>query len=134
YKNFIETHRDVYGENNYRQGLFLLGTVISKIVYQQKYKKNDKKMKASSTFMKKINFDGIPARRVMALLAEVKDYSNIYDVYEEKGLWGNIMDRLQGIENSGMKGDEIVFYILTGVSFADYLGAKFAMDKKQETN
>ncbi len=122
YRDFFVTHQQVYEENHYRQGLFLLGTVISKIVYQQKGKK--------ATFMKKINLAGIPAHRVKNLIGEVKEYASIYTVYEEPGIWGNIMDRLQGIETSGMKGDEIVFYILTGISFEDYLGMRAGLEKK----
>jgi len=124
YNDFFKTHWDVYGDNSFRQGLFLLGTVIAKIVYKQRSKKK--------TFLSKINFDGIPARRVKNLVGEVKEYAGIYQVYEEPGIWGNIMDRLQGIETSGMKGDEMVFYILTGVSYEDYLGMKYGLDNKQK--
>lgn len=122
YRDFFITHQKVYEGNSYRQGLFLLGTVISKIVYAQKEKK--------ATFMKKINLSGIPAHRLKNLIGEVKEYASIYSIYEDPGIWGNIMDRLQGIEDSGMKGDEIVFYILTGVSYADYLGMKYGLEKK----
>jgi CRISPR-associated protein Csh1 len=124
YREFFQTHQRVYEGNHYRQGLFLLGTVISKIVYAQRDKK--------ATFMKKINLAGIPAHRVKNLVGEVKEYASIYsdDIYEVQGIWGNIMDRLQGIEASGMKGDEIVFYILTGISYEDYLGMKYGKEKK----
>ena len=124
YKEFFQTHQRIYEGNHYRQGLFLLGTIISKIVYAQREKK--------ATFMKKINLAGIPARRVKNLVGEVKEYASIYSdtIFEVQGIWGNIMDRLQGIEDSGMKGDEIVFYILTGVSYEDYLGMKHGKEKK----
>jgi len=102
----------------------LLGTVISKITYQQKDK--------SSNFLKKLNFGGMSARRIALLISQVKEFSEIYKkkIYEESGVWGNIMDRLQGIHESGMKPDEILFYILTGISFEDYLGIKRSYDKK----
>jgi CRISPR-associated protein Csh1 len=103
--------------------LFLLGTVINSIIYAQRDK--------SSTFMKKVNLSGIPVRRVNRLVGEVRNFASIYDVYEEKGIWGNIMDRLQGIENSDMKPEEVVFYILTGISFANYNGMKKSMEKKE---
>jgi len=79
-------------------------------------------MKPSSTFLKKLNYNGIPARRINKLVAEVQNYALIYNIYEELGIWGVMMDRLQGIEKSTMKGEEIVFYILTGISFNRYLG------------
>ena len=145
FRKFFETHEAVYKENYYRQGLFLLGTVINNIVVAQQKKasakdgdsegdekKKGKRKKASSTFLKKLNYSGIPMHRVRNLLAEVKDYTEIYDeqIYNEPGIWGNIMDRLQGIENSGMKGEEVIFYILTGISYAGYLGMIHAKKEK----
>lgn len=122
YKEFFEGHGEIYLEHSFRQGLFLLGTVISKIKYKQKDK--------SSNFLKKLNFGGMPARRIPSLIGQVKEFSEIYKIYEEPGIWGNIMDRLQGIHESDMKPDEILFYILTGISFEDYLGMKYSYDKQ----
>ncbi len=45
-----------------------------------------------------------------------------------------MMDRLQGIQTSHMKPDEILFYILSGISFEDYLGMKFSYEKKLTDN
>ncbi|OQX06463.1 MAG: hypothetical protein BWK80_50670, partial [Desulfobacteraceae bacterium IS3] len=148
FRKFFETHEAIYKENYYRQGLFLLGTVINKIVVAQQKKasqkneggegdenKKGKPKKATSTFLKKLNYSGIPAHRVSNLLAEVKNYTEIYDEqisYKEPEIWGNIMDRLQGIENSGMKGEEVVFYILTGISYAGYLGMIHSKKEKGE--
>ena len=128
YQEFFDVHSAVYADSAYRQGLFLLGTVIAKIIYLQKDK--------SSSFLKKINFDGIAARRVPALVNQVKQFEDIYrkKIFQEKGIWGNIMDRLQGIENSALKPDEVVFYILSGISFEDYLGMKMAMEKNLTQN
>ena len=126
YKQFFETHADIYGNNMYRQGLFLLGTVISKIKYAQKEK--------SSNFLKKLNFNGMLTRRIPNLVNQVREFSNIYKIFEEKGIWGNIMDRLQGIERSDMKPDEVVFYLLTGISYEDYLGMKYAYEKAIKEN
>jgi CRISPR-associated protein Csh1 len=129
YQKFFTEHHVVYENNSHRQGLFLLGTIINRIVHEQRKKSltkskdssENKKIKASSTFLKKINYSGIPARRINKLVAEVQNYTLIYDIYEETGIWGTMMDRLQGIEKSTMKGEEIVFYILTGISFKKYL-------------
>jgi CRISPR-associated protein Csh1 len=128
YQEFFDVHFNVYGDNAFRQGLFLLGTVISKINYVQKEK--------SSNFLKKLNFEGIPIRRIPSLINQVKNYEGIYrkKIFQEKGIWGNIMDRLQDIESSGMKPDEVLFYILTGISFEDYLGMKKGIDKKLNEN
>lgn len=140
YRSFFEAHQSIYEKNFHRQGLFLLGTVINSIVSTQRKKSSDKaqegedqrqRRKLSSTFMRKLNFSGIPARRVNRLLGEVRNFANIYEIYEEPGIWGNIMDRLQGIEESSLNPEEIVFYILTGISYASYIGMKKGMEKKE---
>ncbi|MDD3175570.1 MAG: TM1802 family CRISPR-associated protein [Candidatus Nanoarchaeia archaeon] len=118
YADFFATHKAVYEENSFRQGLFLMGTVISKIKYAQSGK--------SSNFLDKLNFDGISPRRIPQLVNQVKEYSLIYKIYEEQGIWANITDRLQGIELIQMRPDEVLFYILSGVSYEDYLGIMFA--------
>ncbi len=140
YRKFIEAHQAVYEKNYHRQGLFLLGTVTNNIISAQRKKTSDKdqggeeqvlRRKLSSTFMRKLNFSGIPARHINRFVGEVRNFSNIYDVYEGPGIWANIMDRLQGIEESSMKPEEIVFYILTGISYANYVGMKKSVEKKE---
>lgn len=128
YRKFFEAHGEIYGENYYRQGLFLLGTVINEIVRAQKEK--------TSTFLRKLNLSGIPPRNVFKLVLEVQDFAQIYKdkIFEVSGVWGNIMDRLQGIENSGMKSEEVVFYILTGISYAKYLGMIHGIRKQGGEN
>ncbi|MBS3767450.1 MAG: hypothetical protein KGY75_04960, partial [Candidatus Cloacimonetes bacterium] len=81
YKDFFETHSNIYGTNSFRQGLFLLGTIISKIQYAQKDK--------SSNFLKKVNLGGIPPRRITQLINQVKEFTNIYHdkIYLEPGIW-----------------------------------------------
>lgn len=137
YRDFIQSHAAVYQDHPHRQGLFLLGTVINKIIYAQRNKPLEKtgegeRRKLSATFMKKLNFSGMPARRINRLVGEVRHFANIYEVYEDPGIWGNITDRLQGMDESSMKPDEIVFYILSGISFADYIGMKKGMEKKAQ--
>ncbi len=114
YNEFFEKHAEIYGNNYFRQGLFLLGTVINGILYKQKGK--------SSNFLQKLNFKGIMPRRIPELTASVLEYAKIYNVYEEAGIWGNIFDRIQGIENSKLSPSEVLFYILSGISFSKYEG------------
>ena len=42
------------------------------------------------------------------------------------------MDRLQGIENSKMSKDEIIFYLLSGISYSEYIARKKYTEKKQK--
>ncbi|MFW6129576.1 MAG: TM1802 family CRISPR-associated protein [Atribacterota bacterium] len=126
YRDFFDTHQDIYGNSSIKQGLFLLGTVIANILNVQG-KKNKK-----STFLKKMNFAGMSVRRLQGFINQVKEYTVIYkkDIYTEQGIWGNIIDRLQGVEESGLSQDEVVFYILSGISFSEYLGVKKGIEKK----
>jgi len=128
YNHFFDTHKEIYANNPHRQGLFLLGTVISQILKAQRDK--------SSNFLSKINFNGLAARKIPSFINKVKEYTIIYskkqNFFEEPGIWGNIMDRLQGIEYSGMSNDEIIFYLLSGISYSEYLARKKNFEKKQK--
>ncbi len=123
---FLKTHTDIYQENNYRQGLFLMGYLINQILKFQKDK--------SSTFLDKINFDGIPKRRIFSLISEIKNYYKIYKTkdgfYDNPELWAQTLDRIQGIENSDLNKDEIIFYILSGISYSQYVGIKKSKENK----
>ena len=44
-----------------------------------------------------------------------------------------MMDRLQGIENSRMKAEEVLFYILSGISYEDYRRQKYFIDNNNQT-
>jgi CRISPR-associated protein Csh1 len=122
YLEFFATHEIVYKDNYYRQGLFLLGIIINRIIYVQKGKHGE----GSSTFIDKINLNGVSPIRLLSLVSEVRRYEEIYrkddKYFMEPELWGQITDRLQGIENSKMSNDETVFYILSGISYGRYLG------------
>ena len=41
YRLFFEKHTEIYGENIYRQGLFLMGTVISELIKAQRKKSGE---------------------------------------------------------------------------------------------
>lgn len=142
YREFFSVHSNVYENSTHRQGLFLLGTIINNIVSAQRKKRKQTaakdnntektKIKPASTFMKKLDFNGIPGRRIPKLVAAAREYSNIYDVYEKSGIWGCMLDRLQGIEKTSMGGEEIVFYILTGISFGSYQARLTNIEKEGE--
>ncbi len=125
---FLETHSGVYQNDPHKQGLFLLGTIISKIKYAQRDK--------ASNILKKLNFEGINSRKIQSLLVTIDDFYQIYkkNIFLQESLWGCIYDRLQEIEKSSLTSEEIAFYILSGVSYQDYLGIIAGIDKKNETN
>jgi len=118
-KEFFEIHKEIYSDNYFRQGLFLLGKLVNSILNEQKEK--------SSNFMDKINLEGIPVHRVRDLVFQVTDYLKIYKLFElENKTYSQMMDRLQGIENSNLSKDDVLFCILSGISFGRYLGTKYA--------
>ena len=122
FAEFFSAHPKIYGNAPDRQGLFLLGVLVNRIIYAQGGK--------SSTFMKKINLQGIEPRRVHSLLLQVKEFAEIYKVFEEGSIWASITERLQEIESSPLSAEEVVFYILTGMSYAKYIGIKQGKQKQ----
>lgn len=130
-EEFFKIHNDIYEKNYFKQGLVMLGMLINQVKKEQKEK--------SSTIIDRINFDGIPARRLNNLIKDVTEYLKIYKIFDVNGLlYSQAIDRLQGIEKSEMNKDEILFYILTGVGVSRYLSFKYSKDKKNnkvnETN
>jgi len=121
FAEFFSAYPKIYGNAPDRQGLFLLGVLVNRIIYAQGGK--------SSTFMKKINLQGIEPRRVHSLLLHVKEFAEIYKVFEEGSIWASITERLQEIESSPLSAEEVVFYILTGISYAKYIGIKQGKQK-----
>ncbi|MDR0676203.1 MAG: hypothetical protein LBF97_04080 [Elusimicrobiota bacterium] len=145
YNKFFENHKAVYEENKFRQGLFLLGVMVDKIRYAQDKKANQNKEKnnpdikergkkkgRSSNILSKLNYSAMSARRVNKFIVKLKELQEIYKnyIFEEKWLWGGIMDRLQGIESTSIAGEEIIFYMLTGISFSAYLAVKKGKEKE----
>lgn len=114
---FFKTHAATYQNNEYRQGLFLLGILINKILKEQKNK--------SANIIDKISFEGMSVRRVKKFANDITEVLHIYNQYNDNQLLHSQMtDRIQEIESSSLSKDEVVFYILSGISFGRYLGYK----------
>ncbi|GAB6137786.1 type I-B CRISPR-associated protein Cas8b/Csh1 [Halanaerobaculum tunisiense] len=119
-KEFFEVHADIYADNNYRQGLFILGKLMNEVLKEQQSENK------SANILDKLSFDGLPVRRLRKFAKDITEILNIYDKYGvNQLLHAQMMDRLQGIENSNLNKDEVVFYILSGISFGRYLGHKY---------
>lgn len=126
-KRFFEVHAETYTNNSYRQGLFLLGVLMNQVLKEQQ------KENKSANIIDKISFDGMPVRRVKKFVKDITEILNIYDKYNiNQLLHSQMIDRLQGIENSSLNKDEVVFYILSGISFGRYLGHKYSQNKGEE--
>jgi CRISPR-associated protein Csh1 len=124
-REFFKVHSDTYEDNSYRQGLFLLGVLMNQVLKEQQ------KENKSANILDKLSFDGMPVRRVKKFTKDITEILNIYDKYNfNQLLHAQMIDRLQGIENSSLNKDEVVFYILSGLSFGRYLGHKYYNNKK----
>ena len=124
-RKFFEVHSETYEDNSYRQGLFLLGVLMNQVLKEQQ------KENKSANILDKLSFDGMPVRRVKKFTKDITEILNIYDKYNvNQLLHAQMIDRLQGIENSSLNKDEVVFYILSGLSFGRYLGHKYYNNKK----
>jgi CRISPR-associated protein Csh1 len=124
-KEFFVVHSDTYEDNSYRQGLFLLGVLMNQVLKEQQQENK------SANILDKLSFDGMPVRRVKKFVKDITEMLNIYDKYNfNQLLHAQMIDRLQGIENSSLNKDEVVFYILSGLSFGRYLGHKYYNNKK----
>ena len=126
YKDFFDIHKGIYENQNYRQGLFLLGTIIAKIKKAQ----GDKNI----NILSKLNYSALSVRRVQTFLNKIFETEQIYkkNIFIEENVWANITDRLQGIEKTNMKTEEIIFYILSGLSYSNYLSQKYSKEKKSK--
>ena len=126
-KESFEVHQDIYNDNYHLQGLVILGVLVNSIMIEQQEK--------SSNFFSKISLDGIRPKRVTKLIAEVTKYLEIYKIYKPNSiLYSYMMDRIQGIEDSLLTKDEVLFYVLTGISLGRYLGYKHASEKNNQNN
>ncbi len=130
---FFVVHSDIYEDNSYRQGLFILGVLMNEILREQQDK--------SATILDKLNFEGMPVRRVRTFITDITEILKIYkrDIQGGKKslyklyqlLHAQMIDRVQGIENSSLNKDEVIFYILSGISFGRYLGYKYSQEKRK---
>lgn len=126
-QDFFENHNDIYGPDSHKQGLVLLGYLMNQILYKQN------KESKSSTIIDKINFEGMPVRRMPHFISEITGYLKNYGQYHfNAATHAAMMDRLTGVENSHIKNHEVVFYLLTGLSLGRYIGIR--QSKNNESN
>lgn len=127
--DFFRVHKATYS-NTDRQALFFLGILIDEILRQQQDK--------TSNFMSKLKYEGLKKRDITKLISHVTEYLNIYkptlngnrvSLFKlNRKIYGLMMDRMQGLEESNLTKDENLFYILSGISFAKNVNYK----KKKE--
>lgn len=121
--DYFKAHEAVYGNNEHKKGLFLLGYLINQILRWQ----------SKNNFLGKLNFDGVKPGNVTRLVADVveslknrtdKNGRSLFDLNSKEIAW--MFDRLEGIEKSKLSRDEVLFYILSGIAFSRYLKMKYS--------
>jgi CRISPR-associated protein Cas8b/Csh1 subtype I-B len=153
YLNYLNNHAYLFYEaenSQYHRGLFLLGVLIGKIE-RAEWDKNKEK-----TFCNRLNFRGISPRKVQSLYGTVAEYLKIRDVLKAKAknqdpskeqeaekqtkyndawsveqLLAYCTESLIGIETTDLLPQEVVFYILAGRSYENYLPIYYYRNKEQ---
>lgn len=118
YLDYFENHACLYGnaENSkYFRGLFMLGTMIGKIERAEYTKTKNK------TFSNRLNFKGISPRRVKAVYNTVEEYLKIRDIWMDNQALAYCSESLLGIEDSSVLPQEVVYYLLAGRAYENYL-------------
>lgn len=118
YLDYFSNHAYLFEEaeeSRYYRGLFLIGTLITRIENAE-WHKTDKK-----TFSNRLNLRGISPRKVQSLYGLIEEYLKIRAVKRDEQLLAYCTESLLGIESSGILPQEVVFYILAGKAYESYL-------------
>lgn len=124
---YFNTHSQIYENNFYAQGLFILGMYIAAIESEQR------KKDIKSTLINRLNLRGIPVQKVKSLMAMVDEMGKVWNIYYDSITENYYRECLQGIENSSLSPEEIVFHILCGRAYSNYLGAKYKLEHPDKT-
>jgi hypothetical protein len=80
------------------------------------FKKSQKK-----TFSNRLNFKGISPRRIKDIYNTVEEYLKIREVWTDNQALAYCNESLLGIESSSVLPQEVVYYLLAGRAFENYL-------------
>jgi len=119
---YFNTHSQIYENNFYAQGLFILGMYIAAIESEQR------KKDIKSTLISRLNLRGIPVQKVKSLMAMVDEMGKVWNIYYDSITENYYRECLQGIENSSLSPEDVVFHILSGRAYSNYLGAKYKLE------
>jgi|LSQX01.2.fsa_nt_gb CRISPR-associated protein Csh1 len=129
YLEYFQNHAFVFQDaanSRFYRGLFLLGVLIARIENAE-YQKTKKK-----TFSNRLNFKGISPRKIKSIYNTVEEYLKIRDVWTDNLALAYCSESLLGMEESGIMPQEVVYYLLAGRAFENYLGIMFSKTKQEE--
>ncbi len=129
YLEYFQNHAFVFQDaanSRFYRGLFLLGVMIARIENAQ-FQKTKKK-----TFSNRLNFKGISPRKIKSIYNTVEEYLKIYDVWPDNQALAYCSESMMGMEESNLMPQEVVYYLLAGRAYENYLGIMFSKSKQEE--
>lgn len=124
---YFNTHSEVYGNNYYAQGLFILGKYIAEVEAKQRQKN------IQSTLINKLNLRGIPVQKVLSLVALVDDMRNVWGTYCDPITDNYYRECLQNISKSSLTPEEVVYHILCGRAYENYRRKLYFQEENNNT-
>lgn len=124
---YFNTHSEVYGNNYYAQGLFILGKYIAEVEAKQRQKN------IQSTLINKLNLRGIPVQKVLSLVALVDDMRNVWGTYSDPITDNYYRECLQNISKSSLTPEEVVYHILCGRAYENYRRKLYFQEENNNT-
>ena len=124
---YFNTHSEVYGNNYYAQGLFILGKYIAEVEAKQRQKN------IQSTLINRLNLRGIPVQKVLSLVALVDDMRNVWGTYSDPITDNYYRECLQNISKSSLTPEEVVYHILCGRAYENYRRKLYFQEENNNT-
>ena len=129
YLEYFQNHAFVFQDaanSKFYRGLFLLGVLIARIENAE-FQKTKKK-----TFSNRLNFKGISPRKIKSIYNTVEEYLKIRDVWPDNQALAFCSESMMGMEESNLMPQEVVYYLLAGRAYENYLGIMFSKSKQEE--
>jgi hypothetical protein len=124
---YFNTHSEVYGNNYYAQGLFIIGKYIAEVEAKQRQKN------IQSTLINRLNLRGIPVQKVLSLVALVDDMRNVWGTYCDPITDNYYRECLQNISKSSLTPEEVVYHILCGRAYENYRRKLYFQEENNNT-
>lgn len=124
---YFENNAEVYQNNRHAQGLFILGWYVSEI------EKKQRKKGIERTAVSKLNLRGTPLQKVKSTMAIMDEMRKVWDVYNDPVTDAYYRECLSDIEKGSLSPEDVVFHILSGRAYNNYLSIMDYRKHKQES-
>ena len=125
-KDLLEFFDKNQNLNEIEKGLIAFGFLINRLIYEQTKKEK------SSTFIKKVGFDGLDVHDLKELFSELEEYRGIYKINQyDNAETSFVSEIISKIQKDSIPPIEINYYILFGIELGKYIGIKMSGKTKQ---